>query len=102
MNNKDLKSLSLFYHGKSRLLQVWYRDIKELHDNGLIKKIYEVYETGFLGAWYMVVDVKNHKYIVKHKINDVNTKFMMMQFAKYYNFEKIDTNLLKVNVKKSA
>ena len=104
MNEKDLKSLALFYYGKSRLLEIWHQEIMELHKNCSIKKIYEVYEKGFLGAWYMVVDSKNHKYIVRHKYNNANTTFMMMEFDKYYDFERVDVETLKniMQEKKSA
>ena len=51
----------------------------------------------------MVVDNKNHKYIVKHAINDVNTSFMMMQFSNHYDFIRVDSSILSnMNLKKSA
>ncbi len=103
MNEQDLKSLALFYCGKSKLYHIWHKEIQELHQLNAIKKIYEVYDKGFLGAWYMVVDNKNHKYIVKHAINDVNTSFMMMQFSNHYDFIRVDSSILSnMNLKKSA
>lgn len=103
MNEQDIKSLALYYYGKSKLLEIWHQEIRELHEAGLIKKIYEVYSNGYLGAWYMIVDKRNHKYIVHHKINNVNTAFMMQQFSKYYDFIRVESDTLNIiNNKKSA
>lgn len=99
---QDKKELIKEYYGKSKLDEVWFQKINELNQNNNIEKIYEVYTKGFLGAWYLVKDKEEKRYIVKHKINDVNTKFMMNQFLDNNVYKKVESeelNIMKYNIK---
>lgn len=97
----DFKEMTKEYYGTSKLDEVWYQKIKELNDNNNIEQIYEVYTKSYLGAWYLVRDYDGNRYIVKHKINDVNTKFMMNDFLKvnpYTVVEKDELNIMKYDI----
>ena len=77
IKEKDKKELTKEYYGKSKLENVWFQEIEELNSKKAIEKIYQVYTKGFLGAWYLIRDKEQNRYIVKHRTNDVNTKMMM-------------------------
>ena len=92
----DFREMSKVYYGTSILDDVWYQKIKELENNKKIEQIYEVYTKGFAGAWYLVRDDENNRYIVKHRINDVNTKVMMSEFLKNNPYVRIESNELDI------
>lgn len=99
---KDIEEMIKVYYGKSKLDKVWFQKVDELNKSRNIEKIYEVYTKGFLGAWYLVKDKDENRYIVIHKTNDVNTKFMMNQFLNENDCEKVETNelnIMKYNIK---
>lgn len=95
-NEKDKKELIKEYYGKSNLECVWFNKVKELNENKAIEKIYEVYTKGFLGAWYLIKDIEQNRYIVKHKTNDVNTKFGMNNYLPENDYERIESKELDI------
>lgn len=93
---KDKKELIKEYYGKSNLECVWFNKVKELNENKAIEKIYEVYTEEFLGAWYLIKDIEQNRYIVKHKTNDVNTKFGMNDYLLENDYERIESKELDI------
>lgn len=100
MNKKDLQILKNKYHGVGKKMDCgWFQEVDKLEKENNIKKIYEVWESGYLGAWYMVVAKDNSKIIIQHSINDVNTQWMMSQFKnechiKAHNWERVEVSIL--------
>lgn len=93
---KDKKELIKEYYGKSNLECVWFNKVKELNENKAIEKIYEVYTKGFLGAWYLIKDIEQNRYIVKHKTNDVNTKFGMNDYLSKNDYQRVESEELDI------
>ena len=93
---RDRVELIKEYYGICNLKNVWFDKVNELYNTNNISKIYEVYTKGFLGAWYLIKDKDDNRYIVKHKVNDVNTKFMMNQFLNKIDYEKLESGKLDV------
>ncbi len=93
---RDKVELIKEYYGTCDLENVWYDKVNELYSTNNISKIYEIYTKGFLGAWYLIKDKDDNRYIVKHKVNDVNTKFMMNQFLDEIDYEKLESGKLDI------
>ncbi len=97
--NDNLEILADYYcnqNSKNKLTEIWYKEVKDLLDNNKVDLIYEIYEEGFMGAWYYIITKNNMKYIVKHKLNDVNTKMMMNALLYQKETIKINSELLSI------
>lgn len=83
-------------NSKNKLTEIWYKEVKELLDNKKVDLIYEIYDEGFMGAWYYIITKNNMKYIVRHKLNNVNTKMMMDALVYQKRTIKINSELLNI------
>lgn len=83
-------------YGKNKITHIWQKEVQLLFDNDKVDKVYEIYEDGYIGAWYYIVSKRNMRYIVKHILNDGNTKLMMASFLYEKRPIKININLLSI------
>lgn len=82
ITKNDIKILKFIYKSNKLNNQYWFDKVDELINNNSIKKMYEIYESGFLGAEYVIITKDNKYYRIKHSINDVNTSFAMASYKK--------------------
>ncbi len=95
MEKRELEVMLNYYRGTSKLPLIWDNDVMELHQKKLIRKIYEVIDKEFDETWYLIRDTKEHSYIVKPKFGNTLSKDMMKKYRKKYDFNRIDTEILK-------
>ena len=81
-------------YGKNKITHIWEKEVKLLFDYDKVDKVYEIYDDDYIGAWYYIVSKKNMRYIVKHILNNCNTKLMMASYLYEKRPIKINVNLL--------
>ena len=81
---------------KVKIKIIWKEEVEKLLKEDDIKMIYELYTTNEPGAWYYIISKENMRYIVKHKLNDVNTQMMMKPFLCDKQYEEVDNKLLSI------
>ena len=81
---------------KVKIKIIWKEEVEKLLKDDDIKMIYELYTTNEPGAWYYIISKENMRYIVKHKLNDVNTQMMMKPFLCDKQYEEVDNKLLSI------
>ena len=83
-------------YGKNKITHIWEKEVKLLFDYDKVDKVYEIYDDDYIGAWYYIVSKKNMRYIVKHILNNGNTKLMMASYLYEKRPIKINVNLLSI------
>lgn len=78
IREKDVNKLKKIISGsRSGVQNIWYNEVGKLLTEKNIVKSYCVHEKGFSDDYYIFVDKENKMLVAEHKINNVNTKFMM-------------------------
>lgn len=93
--NENLKILADYIHnvyGKNKITHIWQNEVKDLFKNDKVDVMYEIYDNDYIGAWYYIITKNNMKYIVKHILNNGNTKMMMESYLFLYDKTPIKLN----------
>jgi len=96
---EELKLLADYLFGKDskvKVKEIWKEEVSELFENDNIKKIYEFYTKKEPGAWYYIISKSDMRFIVTHKLNDINTKMMMQSFICDKEYEEVESSLLSI------
>ena len=81
MEKREVEVMWSYYYGMSKVTMIFEEEMKQLHEQGIIKKIYEVVDNEFNEIWYLIRDNKEKSYIIKSKCGNVYARDV---------FEKVD------------
>ena len=96
MEKRELEVMLKYYVGISKVPLIWEEDMRKLHEEKIIRKIYEVVDNDCNETWYLIRDKKEKSYIVKPKFGMYFAKDMMKKYQKFYKFYTVDINIIKM------
>lgn len=96
MEKREIEVMWSYYYGMSKVTMIWEQEMMQLHNKGIIKKIYEIIDNEFNEVWYLVRDIKEKSYILKSKCGNVYARDIMQVYKKNYNFYKISSEIIKI------
>lgn len=96
MEKREIEVMWSYYYGMSKVTMIWEQGMKELHDKGIIKKIYEIVDDEFNEVWYLIRDNKEKSYIIKSKCGNAYARDIMLSYKKQYNFYTINSEVIKI------
>lgn len=96
MEKREVEVMWSYYYGMSKVTMIFEEEIKQLHEQGIIKKIYEVVDNEFNEIWYLIRDNKDKSYIIKSKCGNVYARDIMLNYKNYYKFYTISPDVIKI------
>lgn len=77
MEKRELEVMWSYYYGMSKVTMIWEQEMMQLHEKGIIKKIYEIIDDEFNEVWYLIRDIKEKSYILKSKCGNEYARDIM-------------------------
>ena len=96
MEKREIEVMWNYYYGMSKATMIWEKEMEQLHNKGIIKKIYEITDNDFNEIWYLIRDNKEKSYIIKSKCGNVYARDIMLTYKNNYNFCKISSEVIKI------
>ena len=51
MEKREIEVMWNYYYGMSKATMIWEKEMEQLHNKGIIKKIYEIIDNDFNEIW---------------------------------------------------
>lgn len=96
MEKREVEVMWSYYYGMSKVTMIWEKEMVQLHNKRIIKKIYEIIDEEFNEIWYLIRDNKEKSYILKSKSGNVYAKDIMKSYESEYIFYKISPEIIKI------
>ena len=96
MEKRELEVMWSYYYGMSKVTMIWEQEMRQLHEKGIIKKIYEIIDDEFNEVWYLIRDIKEKSYILKSKCGNEYARDIMKIYKSNYNFYTISSEVIKI------
>lgn len=96
MEKREIEVMWSYYYGMSKVDMIWEQEMKQLHNRGIIRKIYEIIDDEFNEVWYLIRDNKEKSYIIKSKCGNAYAKNIMSVYKKMYKFNTVSSEVIKI------